>query len=103
MTEFEAMKEFRDSGAVVGINRILNKKRNEMSQENRDWAIEKLIQYSRSAMAKAGIELTADGKEDFPDAVFFDMQMTNEVKIELLEMCEGQQARIDVLRAEIAQ
>lgn len=71
-----------------------------MTNEAEIWAIGKLMAYTRSAMVKAGIELNEEGTEDFADAVFFDMQMSDLDKIRMLEMVEddSQHDRIEALR-----
>lgn len=103
MNDIQALREFQNCGAVVTINRILDTKRNEMSEDNVNWAINKLIQFSHSAMAKAGIKADENGQYEFADCIFFDMQMSDELKIYWLEMCDGQEERIGALKAEANQ
>jgi hypothetical protein len=100
--ELEILREYQNCDAVVTINRLLNDKavRASMSETNQQWAINKLVQFSRAAMAKAGIFADSNGQWDFADCVFFDMQMSDEDKIYWLAQVEddSQKKRIEVLK-----
>jgi hypothetical protein len=103
MSELEILREYQNCGAVVTIQRILNdeEKRKQLDEAKENWLVGKLIQFSRSAMHKAGIEPNENGQYEFADFVFFDMSMPDADKIYWLEMVEGdsQKSRIEALKA----
>jgi CheY-like chemotaxis protein len=100
--ELLILREYQNCDAVKTINRILSDetKRAKMSEENQKWAIRKLIQFSHSAMAKAGIFPDQNGQWEFADCIFFDMQMSDVDKIYWLEQIEdnSQKERIAALQ-----
>lgn len=97
MNELEIFNKHKNSTVVQTILGMAEGKI-KCSPTTQDRAFDYLTQLGRAAMQEAGIKPNPYGEWAWADCVFFDFQMSDKDKIRLLEQCEGQAERIEVLR-----